>query len=151
MTVADLHAAYPPSAAVRGKYARVSDYAGYIDRVFRCDYDSQSGLYFYTPTSNESGRSIAVTGNMNLDPLTSPAVVNLTGSIALGATRAVTLTTTYGRPGDLKTIKGGLSSLLGTLNIGGTGLGSLVSLGLGGTAQFVCEWDGSALKWTRIT
>lgn len=154
LTIDTLHADYPPNATQRGKYARVTDYAGTIDRVLRCDFDSLSGLYFWGPSgSDQSFRSMALTGDMTLAPLKSPAIVQLTGSVPTLTTRTVNLTTTYGRPGDVKTIKAGLSSLLGTLNIAGTGLGSVVSLALGATATFGCEWDSgtSALRWVRLT
>lgn len=149
MTVDDLIANFPANATNRGKYARVSDYAGYVDRILRCDYDS-GGLYFWTPTQNEYGRSMAVTGNMSLYPLKSPSSIVLTGSIALGVTRNITLETDNGRPGEIKEIKGGLTSLLGSLNILGTGLGSGISMLLGGYQKHVLDYSGGSLSWIRL-
>jgi len=154
MTVEALHTAYPPSATVRGKYARVNNYGGSIDKVLRCDFDTVSGLYYWTPSgAPQSFQTIAMTGNATADPLISGDVIDLTGSIGLGITRTLTLSTLRGRPGDQKIIKNSLSSLLGGLNILGTGLGSGIANLLGATQTYVCQWDTgtSALKWTRLT
>ena len=150
MTVDELLAAYPAGAGYRGRYARVTDYGGGIDRVLRCDFDSNSGLYFWSPTLADYGRSMPVTGNMSLPRLKTPPTLILTGSIALGVTRNVTLDTANGRPGEIQEIKGGLTSLLGTLNLLGTGLGSGVGLLLGAYQKFVLDWQGGQLTWVRL-
>ena len=153
-TVEALHVSNPPGADVRGKYARVSNYGGSIDKVLRCDFDSVSGLYFWGPSgAPQSFQTVAMTGNMVADPLVSGDVLNLTGTIGLGITRTVTLTTLRGRPGDVKTVRNGLSSLLGGLNILGTGLGSGVASLLGATSTYGCQWNSgtSQLEWTRLT
>jgi len=154
MTVESLHSAYPPSAAARGKYARVNNYGSSIDKVLRCDFDTFSGLYYWTPSgAPQSVQTMAMTGNFSADPLISGDVLELTGTIGLGVTRTLTLGTARGRPGDMKTIKNGLSSLLGGLNILGLGLGSGIASLIGSTSTYVCQWDTgtSALKWTRLT
>lgn len=150
LTVDQLLADYPASAARRGMYARVSDYGGYVDRVLRCDFFSDVGYYQWTPTLPEYGRSMPITGDMTLWPLKSPTSIILTGTIPTATTRRVTLETTNGRPGEIKEIKAGLTSLLGTLNILGTGLGSGVSLLLGGYQKFVLDSSGGALAWVRM-
>lgn len=150
MTVDDMLANFPASAPYRGKYVRVSDYGGFVDRVLRCDYETGSGLYFWTPTTPDYGRSLAVTGNMTLLRLKSPPSVVLTGTIGVGVTRQVTIDTANGRPGEIIEIRNNLSSLLGTLNIGGLGLGSLLSLALGGYMRFVLDSSGGSLQLVRL-
>ena len=150
MTVDDLLATYPAGAAYRGKYARISDYGGFVDRVVRCDYDAGLGLYFWNPTQAEYGRTIPVVGNMTLFALKSPPTVNLTGSIALGVTRALTIDVANRRPGEIIEIRNSMSSLLGTLNVAGLGLGSVLSLALGGYMRFMMDGSSGSLQLTRL-
>lgn len=153
-TVETLHDTTPPAAAVRGKYARVSNYGGSIDKVLRCDFDSLSGLYFWGPSgAPQSFQSVAMASNLTADPLISGDVLNLTGTVGLGVTRTVTLTTLRGRPGDVKMVRNALTSLVGSLNILGTGLGSGVASLLGATSSYGCQWNvaTSQLEWTRLT
>lgn len=153
-TVEALHISNPPDASSRGKYARVSNYGGSIDKVLRCDFDSLSGIYFWGPAgAPQSFQTVAMTANMTADPLISGDVLNLTGTIGLGVTRTVTLSTLRGRPGDIKTVRNGLSTLLGGLNILGTGLGSGIASLLGATSTYGCQWNSttSQLEWTRLT
>lgn len=150
MTVDELLAGYPANAARRGKYARVSDYAGYVDRVLRCDYFADLDYHQWVPVLAEYGRSLAVTGDLTLFPLKSPTSVLLTGTLPLNTTRNVTLSTANGRPGEMKEIRAGLTQLAGTLNILGTGLGSAIALGLGGYLKFVLDSSGGSLAWIRM-
>lgn len=150
MMVDDLLATYPASAAYRGQYARISDYGGFVDRVLRCDYDSGLDLYFWNPTQAEYGRTLAVTGNMTLFALKSPPSVNLTGSIGVGITRTVTIDIANRRPGEIIEIRNSLSSLLGTLNIAGIGLGSVLALALGGYSRFMMDGSSGSLQLTRL-
>lgn len=150
MTVDQLLTNFPAGATYRGKYARVSDYGGYVDRVVRCDFDSDLNYHFWTPTQPEYGRSIAVTGNMTLMALKSPPSINFTGSIALGVTRNVTIDLTNRRPGEILEFKGGLTSLLGGLNILGTGLGSGLSILLGGYSKILIDGSGGSLQMVRL-
>lgn len=151
MSVDTLLANFPAGAAYRGKYARVNDYGGYVDRVLRCDYDS-GGMYFWGPSGNtEYGRTVALTGNMTLFPLKSPTSLILTGTIGLGITREITLSTDNGRPGEIKEIAAtGITSLLGGLQIAGTGILSAVGLVLGGYRKFVLDYAGGSLSWVRL-
>lgn len=150
MTVDQLLATYPAAASYRGKYARVSDYAGYVDRVLRCDYFADLAYHQWVPVLAEFGRQMPLTGDMTLLPLKSPSSIVLTGTLPLGVTRSVTLSTANGRPGEVKEIKAGLTQLLGALNILGTGLGSGVSLALGGYQRYVLDSSGGALAWLRM-
>lgn len=117
LTVDNLLVTYPANKARRGMYARVSDYGGYVDRVLRCDYFADLDYHQWVPVLAEYGRAIPLIGDMTLLPLKSPTSVVFTGTLPLGVTRSVTLSTTNGRPGEVKEIKAGLTSLLGTLNI----------------------------------
>ncbi len=150
LTVDTLLVTYPANQARRGMYARVSDYGGYVDRVLRCDYFADLDYHQWVPVLAEYGRAIQLTGDMTLLPLKSPTSVVLTGTLPLGVTRNVTLSTANGRPGEVKEIKAGLTSLLGTLNIAGTGLGSTISLALGGYQKYALDSSGGALAWLRL-
>ena len=150
LTVDDLLSTYPASVTRRGKYARVSDYAGYVDRVLRCDYFADLDYHQWVPVLAEYGRSLAVTGDLTLYPLKSPTSVLLTGAIPALTTRNVTLSIANGRPGEMKEIRAGLTTLAGTLNILGTGLGSAIALGLGGYLKFVLDSSGGSLAWIRM-
>lgn len=143
-------ASFPAGATYRGKYVRISNYGGYVDRVLRCDYDQSLDYYFWTPTQPEYGRSMPVTGNMTLSRMITPQSVVLTGSIALGVTRNVTIDIANGRPGEIIEMKAGLSSLLGGLNILGTGLGSGVSILLGGYQKYLIDGAGGSLSLVRL-
>ena len=150
MAVDDMLVNYPAGAAYRGKYVRVSDYGGYVDRVLRCDYDSGLDYHFWTPTQPEYGRSIPIAGNMTLRALKSPPSVVLTGTIPLSTTRTVTIDTVNRRPGEVIEIKAGLTTLLGALNILGSGLGSAISLTLGGYQKYIVDGSGGSLSLVRL-
>lgn len=149
ITVDQLLADYPANESRRGKYARVSDYGGYVDRVLRCDYDS-GGLWFWTPTQTEYGRSMAVNANMTLYRLKSPSSVVFTGNIGIGVTRTVTLDPANGRPGEIVEMKAGSIVIAGLLNIAGTGLGSAVSVLMGDYKKFLLDYSGGSLSWVRL-
>lgn len=148
MTVADVLNTYPAGASYRGKYVRVSDLYGYVDGVMRCGYDGTQ--YYWQPTSTDYGRDLAVTADMTITPHGHPTSFNLTGSIGLGVTRGITLSPTNGWPGAIKEFKNGLSSLLGGLNILGTGLGSAVAIPLGGYKKFYLDNSGGTLVWRQL-
>ena len=155
MTVDQLHANYPVgmnagASAYRGKYARVSDYGGYVDRVVRCDYESSSGLYFWTPTQPEYARSVPIVGDTTLYALKHPTTMILTGSIGTGQTRNVTIDLANRRPGEIIELRNNMSSLLGALNILGTGLGSFLFNTLGGYSRTVVDSSSGALQLVRL-
>jgi hypothetical protein len=141
-TVDELLANFPAAANVRGKYARVSDYGGAIDRVLRCDYASDIQLHYWMPTQPEFGKTMAVTGNSTLFALKSPTIINLTGTIALGVTRSFTLDPANRRPGETVEIKYSSMSILGSLNLIGTGIGTLLINALGGYLKFMFDGQG---------
>lgn len=155
MTVDQLHANYPVgmtpgAAAYRGKYARISDYGGYVDRVVRCDYESSSGLYFWTPTQPEYARSVPIVGDTTLYALKHPTTMILTGSISTGQTRNVTIDLANRRPGEIIELRNNMSSLLGALNILGTGLGSFLFNTLGGYSRTVVDSSSGVLTLVRL-
>lgn len=153
MTIDSLHVSYPPAAPVRGKYGRVNNYGGTIDKVMRCDFDSLSTLYFWGPAgAPQSFQTMDVSSaDIVVNPLVNGDIINLTGAVGVGVTRTVTLTTTRGRPGDVKTLKNNLTTLVGNLNFIGAGLGAGIASLLGVTASFGCQWSGTQLEWTRLT
>jgi len=148
MTVAGVLSDYPASAPYRGKYVRVSDLFGYVDGVMRCGFDGTQ--YFWQPTSTDYGRDLPVVADMTITPHGHPTSFNLTGSILVGITRQITLSPTNGWPGAIKEFKNGLSSLLGGLNIVGLGLGSTVSIPLGGYKKFYLDSSGGTLAWRQL-
>lgn len=150
LTVDSLLAGFPANASRRGMYARVSDYGGYVDRVLRCDYFADLDYHQWVPVLAEYGRAMPLVGDLTLFPLKSPTSVVLTGTLPLGVTRNITLSTLNGRPGEIKEIKAGLTSLLGSLNIAGSGLGSAVSLALGGYQRYVLDSSSGTLTWVRM-
>ena len=150
MTVDDLFATNPANVTNRGKYARLSNYGGFVDRVVRCDYDTGLNLYFWTPTQPEYGRSLTVTGDVTLYALKSPQSVNLTGTIPALSTRNVTIDLANRRRGEIVEIRNGLSSLLGTLNILSTGIGTVVANVLGGYMRFMFDGSSGSLQLVRL-
>jgi len=151
MTVEALLATYPAAAAMRGKYVRVSNYAGYVDRVLRCDFDANLNLYFWNPTQAEYGRSIALpaSGGMVLKRLLSPPSIVLTGGGLLGG-NSVTIDLANARPGEIIEIKKDGTTLLSALNILGTGLGSGVALLVNGYQKYVVDGSSGALQLVRL-
>lgn len=149
-TVGEVMSSYPAGSGYRGKYIRVSDLFGATDGVLRCGYDTNSGLYFWQPTTPEYGRSMALTQNITVAPLTHPTAINLTGTIGAAITRTVTLDPTNGRPGATIELRNNLTSILGALNILGTGLGSGLSFALSGYKKFFLDWNGSQLAWVAL-
>lgn len=137
-----------PNAGNLGRVATVSDLFGV--RYSRCRCEMQGGLYFWQPLSSDSSGNMATGANTSVFPLKNPQSLVLTGTIALGVTREFTLETTGGWPGCVKEFRGGLTSLLGTLNVLGTGLGSAVNLTLGGYRKFVLDVNAGALEWRQL-
>ena len=150
MLVADLLTNFPASAPYLGQYARVSDYAGYVNRVVRCDYDSGLNLYFWNPTQAEYARSIPLVGDMTFGALTSPTSIILTGTIGLGVTRNVTFNLTNARPGQIWEVKANMTTLLGSLNILGTGLGTGIGILLGNYQKYVVDGSSGTLQLVRM-
>lgn len=150
MVVEDLLANYPANATRRGKYARVTNYGGAIDRVLRCDYDQNLNYYFWTPTRGEYGRTLPLTADMTLKRLLSPSSVVLSGTVALGITRNITIDTANATPGEIVEIKAPGAGIVGGLNILGTGLGSGVGLLAGAYQKYMIDGSSGSLQVVRL-
>lgn len=149
ITMAQMLATYPASAEYRGKYCRVSDMWGLIDGVFRCTYNGR--IYFWEPTTTPKyPGGMTLTGNTTIQPMITPPIIEFGGVLPLGSTWLVTLGTDNLVSGVEKEFRGGLSQLLGTLNIGGLGLVSVVNLLLNANRRFVSYDNGSAVVWRSL-
>lgn len=150
ITIAQLHANFPPGPDHLGKFCQVSDLWGAgIRGNMRCG--SNGRIYYWEATTQpQLITSVPLTADMTLQPLTSSPIVEMTGSVLLDVTRTITLGTQFAFPGQPKEIKLGLSSLVGNVVIAGLGLGSGVAGVLGATPKFVCFDTGSALEWKRV-
>lgn len=150
MVVEDLLSIYPANASRRGKYARVTNYGGAIDRVLRCDYDQNLNYYFWTPTRGEYGRTLPLTSDMTLKRLLSPSSVVLSGTVSLGVTRNITIDTANATPGEIIEIKAPGAGIAGSLNILGTGLGSAISLLAGSYQKYMIDGSSGTLQVVRL-
>jgi len=145
-TVATLPA---PTAAIVGRLAKVTDLFGDQFDTVRCC--AVGTFYFWKPQSSDSARNFAMTADMLVKPLTYPQGLRLTGTIGLGTVRKLTLDVEGGWPGCCKEISaGGLGSILGTLNVLGSGLGSGIGLLTGAYKKFMLDYSGGALSWIQI-
>lgn len=152
MLVADLYANFPPAAALKGKYAQVTDLWGAgIFGVMRCGFNGR--IYYWEPTTQpQLLGQVTLTGDMTAQPLSSFPIMEIIGAgPAALTTWNVTLGLTNAFPGQVKEVRGSFSSLLGTLNIVGTGIGSTLSLALNVNKRFGCYDTGSALAWRQLT
>lgn len=149
ITLAQLMAQYPAGPTYRGKYARVSDLWGAVDGVMRCGYNGR--IFYWEPTTQpQLIGQMPVTGSTTIQPLSSFPILELTGAIPLGNTFNVTAGLDYAWPGAIKEFRGSMTSLLGSLNILGTGIGSTLAMALGGNRRIGCYDNGSALVWRQL-
>ncbi len=149
ITIAQLMTDYPAGAAYRGKYCRVSDLWGAVDGVMRCGYNGR--IYYWEPTTqNQLVGQLPAASSMTVQPLSSFPILELTSNIALGNTVNITAGLDYAWPGAIKEFRGSMTSLLGTLNIIGTGIGSTLAMALGGNRRIGCYDNGSALVWRQL-
>lgn len=149
ITMAQMLATYPASAEYRGKFCRTSDMWGIIDGLFRCTYNGR--IYFWEPTTTPKyPGGMTLTGNATIQPMITPPIIEFGGALPALTTWTVTLGTDNLVPGVEKEFRGGLSSLLGTLNIGGSGLVSVVNLLLNANRRFVSYDNGSAVVWRSL-
>jgi hypothetical protein len=150
--IADLMANFPAGPTYKGKYAQVTDLWGAgIFGVMRCGYNGR--IYYWEPTTQpQLLGQVTLIGNATVQPLTSLPIMELIGAGPPTLTTwNVTLGTDNAVPGMVKEIRSSFSSLLGTLNILGTGIGSTLSLALNTNKRFGCYDTGSALAWRQLT
>jgi hypothetical protein len=140
-TVAQLKANSPAGSLFRGMYARVTDYAGEIDRVLRCDYFSVANVYRWIPTQADYGKAYDMgSADLTVGALTHAKSIILTGTVTLGTTRQLVIDVTDAWPGMVVDVRASSSlSLLGALQIAGTGLASVVALLAGNYKKFVVD------------
>lgn len=144
-----MYADYPAGPDYRGKYCRVSDLWGQADGVMRCGFNGR--IHYWEPTTqNQLPGTLPVTGAQTIQPMLTTPIMELTGALPALTTWTLTLGTDNLPPGVIKEFRPNLSSLLGTLNVAGLGLGSLVSLALGGNRRFVSMDDGSKIVWRQL-
>ncbi len=146
-TVATLPA---PAASNLGRNAIVTDLFG--NRYGRVRCESVGSFYFWQPQSSDSFGNVATASNVTVTPLGYAQTLNLTGSLAAGVTRTITLSTVGGWPGAIKEIHSDTTLGLGAaLNIVGTGLGSGLSLLAGGYKKYGLDYTGTQLEWKLLT
>lgn len=149
LTTADMHATFPAGAGYRGKYCRVSDMWGLVDGVYRCSWNGR--IHFWEPTTTPAlPGPMNLTGSTTIQPMSTPPIIELGGSLPALTTWTVMLGTDMLPPGVVKEYRGSLSSLLGTLNFTGLGLGSVVGLVLNSNRRFVSYDNGSAIVWRSL-
>lgn len=86
-----------------GYYARVTDlFGGKRDLVLASSYGA---LKFWQPVRPDFSLTVTLNSNMTVFPLKSPNMIIGNGSIGLGVTRNVTLSTVGGWPGARFTMK----------------------------------------------
>lgn len=150
LSVADLMAQFPAGPTYRGKYCRVNDMWGAVDGVFRCGFNGR--IYYWEPTTQpQLIGQIPVNSDLTLQPLATYPIIELTGTVPSLTTRAVTMGLDYAWPGAVKEFRASMTSLLGTLNLLGTGIGSTLSFALGGTRRIGCYDNGTALVWRQLS
>jgi hypothetical protein len=88
---------------------------------------------------------------MTVFSLGSPPIMELINTVPTLTTYTATFDLTYAWPGMVKEIRGSFSSILGTFNIVGTGIGSTLSLALNANKRFACYDTGSALAVRQLT
>jgi len=138
----------PPASSNIGKYARVADlFGGKFDLVLA---SSTGALTYWQPVRPTYGSApVALTSDVTILPLKMPTVIRFTGTISLGVTRNITVSTALAWPGAQQEILM-TGTILGALNILGTGLGSALSVLTGGYRKLSCEIENGALAWKQI-
>jgi hypothetical protein len=135
-----------PTASMIGKYARVTDLFGEKTDLLLCS--NLGTKYYWQPVRPTYAKAVVVTTatpNIPLTPLKSPSVLYITGT--LGAGRSMMLSDINAWPGASFEIAMD-ATLLGTLNIVGTGLGSGVGVLLGSRKRLFYTAEG---KWQQFT
>jgi hypothetical protein len=154
LTTTQLLAQFPAAAGYRGKYCRVSDMWGAVDGVYRCGWNGR--IYYWEPTTQiqlvgQMSSPVTNGSTVNIDPLLSPPIIEMIGA-GPGTLQSANLNFMNSNipPGLVKEVRGSFSSLLGTLNILGTGIGSTLSLLLNGVQRIGSYDNGSAVVWRKL-
>jgi len=150
MTFAQLLANFPPSAATKGFYARVTDLYGTQTGVMVCGYDSNqvaNGGYFWQPTRPDStnGSASAYPSNTPLTilPITMPSFIRFSSAaLTLSVTHTISPVNAY--PGcRVRMLMPGLLGIFG-ITIAGLVSGTTVPLVTGTPREFI--FDGTAFQ-----
>lgn len=134
----------PDPAANVGKYATVTDLWGDGTRdvvLAASSLVKTVRTAYWKPLRPASAQTQAVaTGDLTLSPLVNAQVQFLTGAVAAGVTRQVSLGIARAWPGAMFEVAfDGTLGLGASLNVAGTGLGSLVAMVAGGRRRFVFD------------
>lgn len=151
LTTAQMKSTYPAGTEYRGKYCRVSDMWGAVDGVYRCGFNGR--IWYWEPTTQPQlvGAMASPSSDITIDPLMAPPIIELTGAGPIvGVTRSITFSNADIPPGLVREVRGSFSSLLGTLNILGTGIGSTLSLLLNGVQRIGSYDNGTAVVWRKL-
>ncbi|GLS44371.1 hypothetical protein [Methylobacterium brachythecii] len=138
----------PDPAANLDRYARVTDLFGVKRDLVLASI--VNGVAFWQPVRPVYAAKQTITADMTLTALKTPSVLLLDGTIALGATRKLTLSPTLAFPGASFRLKHrtSLGSILGTLQVLNINLGTPISILTGGTFEAVYDMtDG----WVQVT
>ncbi len=142
MAVADLITNFPPAIGNLGKYARVTDLYGSVDEIMRCRWDGVN--YRWVPQREAfSGNSAVATGVVNIIPLITPPVLDLTATATGNITANVSTTNAYIGQSQIIRSRGALG--LFSLSISGLIGGATLPLLQGGDRTLVytaAGWKG---------
>lgn len=130
-----------PSAALVGKYARITDLFSEKTDLLLCSNSGSS--YYWQPVRPVYAKEMAINGAMTLTPLKTPSVIFATAGV--NSAFNLTLSNANAWPGASFEIA--MDGLLGSLNILGTGLGSGIGVLLGARRRLF--WTGS--QWKQFT
>ncbi|KQQ39053.1 hypothetical protein ASF58_23215 [Methylobacterium sp. Leaf125] len=123
----------PDPALYLDRYARVTDLFGTKRDLVLAS--KVGNLAFWQPVRPVFAATQAVTADMTLLPLKSPTVMFLTGTVGVGVTRTLNLSTVLAYPGAAFEIRNDMSGL-GSLKLAGLSVGGLLSLAFGTTQRF---------------
>lgn len=123
----------PDPAAFVDHYARVTDlFGGTRDLVLA----AQTGtLAYWKPVRPIFAATAPVAADMTLQALKSPSVMFLAGTVGVGVTRTISLSTALAYPGASFEIRNDMSGL-GGLKLAGLAVGGLLSVLFGTTQRF---------------
>lgn len=126
----------PDPADNVGGYARVMDLFG--EKTDLVLASASAGTAYWQPVRPIYSKTIPVAADMTLLPLKHPSVQFLTGTVGIGVTRKVTLSTTLAWPGATFEVRNDMSGL-GGLQVLGLSLGAVLSVVFGTQQRFFYE------------